>query len=43
MFLDVRVKLRDELGVYDKNTLSIMRRLRCSHDNTRAECAQKRE
>ena len=43
IFLDVRVTLRDELGVYDKNTLSIMRRLRCDADKTRAECAQKRE
>lgn len=43
IFLDVRVKLRDENKIYDKNTLSIMRRLRCQKDNTRSECAQKRE
>ncbi|MBO4351688.1 MAG: hypothetical protein J6A01_12205 [Proteobacteria bacterium] len=43
IFLDVRVKLRDELKVYDKTTLSLMRRLRCSEDKTRPECAQKLE
>lgn len=43
IFLDVRVKLRDELKVYDKTTLSLMRRLRCNEDKTRPECAQKLE
>ena len=40
---DVRVKLRDEDQIYDKEMLSLMRRLRCKADNTRPECAQKRE
>ncbi|MBR4984880.1 MAG: hypothetical protein IKY83_03990 [Proteobacteria bacterium] len=43
LFQDVRVKLRDEDQIYDKEMLSIMRRLRCKSDNTRPECAQKRE
>ncbi|MBQ9395024.1 MAG: hypothetical protein IJU23_05845 [Proteobacteria bacterium] len=43
LFQDVRVKLRDDEKVYDKDTLSLMRRLRCKEDNTRPECAQKRE
>lgn len=43
IFLDVRVKLRDDAKVYDKSMLSLMRRLRCSADKTRSECAQKRE
>ena len=42
IFLDVRVKLRDDAKVYDKSMLSLMRRLRCSADKTRSECAQKR-
>lgn len=43
LFQDVRVKLRDEDKIYDKDTLSLMRRLRCKEDKTRPECAQKRE
>jgi hypothetical protein len=43
MFLDVRVKLRDELKVYDKTMLKLMRRVRCKSDPARAECAEKRE
>ncbi len=42
MFLDVRVKLRDE-GVYDGAMLAAMRKLRCAREPGRAECAQKRE
>lgn len=43
LFLDVRVKLRDEENVYDKSALTLMRRLRCNADKTKPECAQKRE
>ncbi len=42
MFLDVRIKLRDQ-GVYHKNALKLMRKVRCKKDGTRAECAEKRE
>jgi len=42
MFLDVRVKLRSS-GVYHKNALKLMRKVRCKKDGTRAECAEKRE
>lgn len=43
IFLDVRIKLRDDLKVYDKTMLGLMRRLRCQADKTRSECAQKKE
>ena len=43
IFLDVRVQLRDNEKIYDKSTLSLMRRLRCAKDNARPECAQKKE
>ena len=43
IFLDVRVQLRDNEKIYDKSTLTLMRRLRCKQDNNRPECAQKRE
>ncbi len=43
LFQDVRVKLRDDEQIYDKDMLGIMRRLRCKEDATRPECAQKRE
>jgi hypothetical protein len=43
LFLDVRVRLRDENKVYDKTILSLMRRVRCKEDEARAECADKRE
>ena len=43
MFLDVRIKLRDEHKVYNKTMLKLMRRIRCKIDGARAECAQKLE
>ncbi len=43
LFLDVRVRLRDTDNVYDKQMLTLMRRLRCQADKSRAECAEKRE
>ncbi len=43
MFLEVRLRLRDELGAYDGNMLSALRKLRCSADGTRPECAEQRE
>lgn len=43
LFLDVRVHLRDNEKIYDKTTLSLMRRLRCQKDNARPECAMKKE
>lgn len=43
IFLDVRVQLRDNEKIYDKSTLTLMRRLRCNQDKNRPECAQKRE
>lgn len=43
LFLDVRVKLRDDEKVYDKDALTMMRRLRCNADKARPECAQKKE
>lgn len=42
MFLDVRVKLRDQ-GAYDGMMLKVMRQLRCQADGSRAECAEQRE
>ncbi|MCB9694986.1 MAG: hypothetical protein H6736_24545 [Alphaproteobacteria bacterium] len=42
MFLDVRVKLRDE-GAYDPTMLKVMRSIRCKMDAARAECAENRE
>ncbi len=42
-FLDVRVRLRDDMGLYDATALKLMRKLRCRRDATRAECAQNRE
>lgn len=43
MFLDVRVRLRDQEKVYDKTMLTLLRRIRCQTDAARAECAEKRE
>ena len=43
LFLDVRVRLRDDNKVYDKTMLSLMRRVRCKEDEARAECADRRE
>lgn len=42
MFLDVRVRLRDE-GAYDGMMLKVMRKIRCDTDPARAECAENRE
>ena len=43
MFQGVRIKLRDETGAYDGAMLGVMRKLRCSTDGSRAECAEKKE
>ncbi len=43
MFLDVRVRLRDQEKVYDKTALTLMRKVRCKKNAARAECAMKRE
>lgn len=43
MFLDVRIKLRDDVKAYDSSMLSVLRSLRCKSDASRAECAEKRE
>lgn len=43
IFQNVRIKLRDEDKIYDKEMLGLMRRLRCKADATRTECAQKLE
>lgn len=43
LFLQSRVRLRDETGAYDGNMLSAMRKLRCSMDGTRPECAEQLE
>ncbi len=43
MFLDVRVKLRDDTKAYDGQMLGVLRSLRCNKDSSRAECAEKRE
>ena len=43
IFQSVRIKLRDEDKIYDKEMLGLMRRLRCKADGTRTECAQKLE
>jgi len=43
MFLDVRIRLRDDKRVYHKSMLKLMRRIRCKKDGARAECAEKRE
>lgn len=43
LFLDVRVRLRDKEKVFDGNMLKVMRRIRCKLDDSRAECAEKRE
>lgn len=42
LFREVRIKLRDD-AVYDGTMLTLLRRLRCKEDATRAECAEKRE
>jgi hypothetical protein len=43
LFLAVRIKLRDDVGAYDPNMLSALRKLRCSADPARAECAEQKE
>ncbi|MDX9719913.1 MAG: DUF6091 family protein [Myxococcota bacterium] len=43
LFLEVRVSLRDNEKVYDKQMLTLLRRLRCDADKNRAECAEKLE
>ena len=43
LFLTVRLKLRDEVGAYDGQMLSALRKIRCNKDPSRAECAEKRE
>lgn len=43
MFLSVRLKLRDDVGAYDAQMLSALRKIRCQKDPSRAECAEKRE
>jgi len=40
LFLQTRLKLRDEHKAYDTHMLSAMRKLRCSMDATRPECAE---
>jgi ABC-type amino acid transport substrate-binding protein len=39
MFQEVRVRLRDQEKVFDKRMLTAMRKIRCSIDGARAECA----
>lgn len=43
MFQAVRLKLRDEVKVYDKNMLTLLRRVRCKAEPARAECAEQKE
>ena len=43
MFLDVRVELRDKQNVYNKKALTLLRKVRCKADPSRAECVMKRE
>lgn len=43
LFQEVRIQLRDEVGAYDASMLTVMRKLRCRHDPTRAECGEQRE
>jgi TRAP-type C4-dicarboxylate transport system substrate-binding protein len=40
---EVRIRLRDKEKVYDKQMLSLLRKIRCKDDAARAECAEKRE
>jgi len=42
VFREVRIQLRDE-GVYDGTMLTLLRRVRCQVDDTRAECADQLE
>ncbi len=43
LLTNVRVRLRDNEKVYNPTMLTLMRRVRCQRDATRAECALKRE
>jgi len=43
LFLDVRLRLRDDVKAYDGTMLSALRKLRCSKDSSRAECIEKKE
>ena len=43
LFLSVRLTLRDEVGAYDGSMLSALRKLRCSADGSRSECAEQKE
>lgn len=43
LFLTVRLKLRDELGAYDKNMLAALKKLRCTSNPARSECAENKE
>ncbi len=43
LFQAVRLKLRDDVGAYDGMMLGVMRKLRCSADASRSECAEQKE
>jgi hypothetical protein len=43
MFLQVRLKLRDEKKAYDGSMLGAIRHYRCQADGTRSECLEKKE
>lgn len=43
MFQEVRLRIRDDIKVYDKNMLTLMRRVRCQAEPARAECAEQKE
>jgi hypothetical protein len=43
MFQEVRLRLRDQEKVYHKKGLSLLRKVRCRKDGSRAECAQAKE
>jgi hypothetical protein len=43
LFLNVRLKLRDDIGAYDGSMLSVLRQLRCAADPARSECAEQKE
>jgi len=43
MFQGVRIALRDEKKAYDGAMLSVMKKLRCAEDPSRAECAENKE
>lgn len=43
LFQGVRISLRDDKHAYAGSMLTVMRKLRCSADPTRPECAEKKE